>query len=53
MQKTTDEIVEWLREQIDTEKEHAREAKGHLWSQAVAAMDAYQLTLDFILGDKP
>ena len=46
--KTILETVAWLTDQRDMENENSKEAKGHLWSQAVAAQDAYQAALDFI-----
>ncbi len=51
--KTVQEIIEYLEDEIESEKDNARESSGHLWSQAVAAHDALQQVLDFINEGEP
>lgn len=46
--KTVEEIIKFLQEALVSELNNTKESFGHMWSQAVGAMDAYQQTLDFI-----
>ena len=49
--KTVQEIIEWLKDRKEDERERSKEAREHMWTAAVTAMDLCEELLEFI--DEP